>query len=48
MGLFFDLCKTGDIERVVKFLRGAHETTQEVLDATDSTQSKSGLHYATE
>ena len=48
MGTFFDLCKTGDIDRVVKFFRAQNVPTQEILDSTDTTQGKSGLHYATE
>ena len=48
VGTFFDLCKTGDIDRVVKFFRSQNVPAQEILDSTDSTQGKSGLHYATE
>lgn len=48
MGTFFDLCKTGDIDRVVKFFRSQNVSVQEILDTNDTTQGKSGLHYATE
>ena len=48
IGTFFDICKTGDIQRVVSFLRSSNDSVQEILDATDTTQSKTGLHYATE
>jgi hypothetical protein len=34
-GLFFDLCKAGDMERLAQFLRGSSTRTQEILDQTD-------------
>ena len=45
---WLELCKSGDIERVVRFLRQSSEKTSEILDYVDANQSKSGLHFATE
>ena len=44
-GQFLDLCKTGDISRLVNFMRTAPES---VLEATDEMQARSGLHFAVE
>lgn len=47
-GTFFDLCKRGDIDSVVKFFRSSPSNAEEILEAMDKMQGKCGLHYAVE
>jgi ankyrin repeat protein len=42
---FFQLCRAGDINRLLLFLQG-QRNVQEMLDATDMQQARTGLHFA--
>jgi len=47
-GAFLDLCKAGDVGRVVQFLRQYRGQEEHILGEVDQQNHKSCLHYAVE
>ena len=51
VGVWFDLCKTGDMKRIMPYLqqfRADEAEMTRLVNEVDSTHRKSGLHFAVE